>query len=261
MPPANVFILGAPRSGTSLMAGVLSGAGYLRGENQMPADERNPHGYFESLDVNFINEEILKPIVRRMPIAIWRFLQARGWQGLTRGLFPMLTPYGKRFLAHIPPDTAIPKPTAEHLERMRLMVSSQPFCLKDPRFSYTLNHWRGLAPDSRMICMFRDPCVTAHSMIRYPWPFTPDKALRTWKSMYEYVLANHAAEGKWLFVHYEQLMNGERWNEIETFTNAPTNREFIDPEANRSQPVDCPRDAEVEGLYRRLCELANYRVE
>lgn len=38
--------------------------------------------------------------------------------------------------------------------------------------------------------------------------------------MCDYILANQAALGKWLFAHYEQIVNGERWDEIEAFADA-----------------------------------------
>ncbi len=259
MAPHNLFILGAPRSGTSMTAGVLSDAGYWQGDDFEPTNERNPHGFFESRSVNFINEEMLKPIVRRLPMALWHFLEARKWESLARPVFPMFTPYGKRFLSHIRANAVVPQPSADVQANMRALVARKPFCLKDPRFSYTLNRWRELAPESRAICVLRDPYVTAQSMIDYGWPFTRANALKTWACIYEYILSNYDIEREdWRFVHYEQILEGEIWNALQAFTGATLKRDFVDRKANRSRPSPGPRDARVDALYARLCELAEF---
>ena len=57
-----VFVLGMHRSGTSALAGLLAKFGVHPGANLLPANESNPHGYFESRDVVDINNEILTSI-------------------------------------------------------------------------------------------------------------------------------------------------------------------------------------------------------
>lgn len=38
-------------------------------------------------------------------------------------------------------------------------------CYKDPRFSYTLPAWLPYLHDTRMICIFREPGLTAESIV------------------------------------------------------------------------------------------------
>lgn len=56
---AQVVLLGATRSGTSVTAGVLAGLGVNFGSNLRPADSRNPFGYFEDRDFLDLNRRIL----------------------------------------------------------------------------------------------------------------------------------------------------------------------------------------------------------
>ena len=49
------LILGSGRSGTSMLAGTLSAAGYYIGDCLIEANEANPKGFFEDYEVNAIN--------------------------------------------------------------------------------------------------------------------------------------------------------------------------------------------------------------
>jgi len=40
-----------------------------------------------------------------------------------------------------------------------------PLCYKDPRFSYTLPAWLPCLHDTRRICIFREPGLTAESIV------------------------------------------------------------------------------------------------
>ena len=53
-----VVVLGAGRSGTSLLCGVLSMLGVDFGRRLIPADASNPRGYFESTDFIKLNESV-----------------------------------------------------------------------------------------------------------------------------------------------------------------------------------------------------------
>ena len=63
----NVIILGSGRSGTSMVAGTLAKAGYYMGEQLLPANKANPKGFFEDIEVNAINEDILSSVAPRRP--------------------------------------------------------------------------------------------------------------------------------------------------------------------------------------------------
>lgn len=55
-------VLGMHRSGTSALGGILSHLGCDQPKSPMPANENNPKGYFESLKVYQLNDEILRAV-------------------------------------------------------------------------------------------------------------------------------------------------------------------------------------------------------
>ena len=58
----NCLILGSGRSGTSMLAGTLYREGLYIGDRVMPPTPGNPKGYFESFDIQDLNEDILKQV-------------------------------------------------------------------------------------------------------------------------------------------------------------------------------------------------------
>ncbi len=57
-----VMILGMHRSGTSLITRGLKIFGVELGNNLMPPQESNPKGFYEDLDINALDMEMLKAI-------------------------------------------------------------------------------------------------------------------------------------------------------------------------------------------------------
>jgi len=57
-----IFVLGMHRSGTSALAGMLCVAGYDAPKDQMPADDNNPKGYWESMGLYGFNDELLETL-------------------------------------------------------------------------------------------------------------------------------------------------------------------------------------------------------
>lgn len=53
-----VMVLGCPRSGTSLLSGLLSKLGVNMGNNLRRPDKYNPEGYFEDIELLAINERL-----------------------------------------------------------------------------------------------------------------------------------------------------------------------------------------------------------
>ncbi len=68
-------------------------------------------------------------------------------------------------LAVLRPGVSIPCPPAMS-KRIAAVTAHQPFCLKDPRLSYTLPAWRPHIGDALLLCVFRGPSVTASSIVR-----------------------------------------------------------------------------------------------
>jgi hypothetical protein len=252
----NCLILGSGRSGTSMAAGILARAGYFMGEELWPADIGNPKGYFEDREVNKINEELIAPVAPKTP--------PRGLRKILFGDIPILGHY-QHWVAVLRPSESIPCPPPMN-ERIRAVTARQPFCFKDPRFSYTLSAWRPHIGDALLLCVFRDPGVTASSMVRECRRVDHMKgtavderwAFKVWQAMYSYILEVYYPQGgDWLFVHYDQLLDGSAGAELERRLGIKIDREFASAELNRSLVgVATPRRA--TRLYERLCGLARY---
>lgn len=259
MAQRNCIILGSGRSGTSLAAGLLARAGYFMGEAIWPANEGNPRGQFEDREINTINDRL---------VALAASANApRGLRKLLFGEAPVLGDL-QHWVAVLRPGLAVPCPP-ETEAKIAALTAREPFCFKDPRFSYTLSAWRPHIGDALLLCVFRDPSVTAHSMVRecasadYMKGVAIDArwALRVWEAMYRWILKIHYPNGgNWRFVHYDQLLGHSAFPEIERLLGVELDREFATPELNRSRPsVAVPR--RIARLYRRLCRLAKYDAD
>lgn len=251
------FIVGSGRSGSSMVAGLLAKSEYFMG-NKLDAysGDMNPKGFFEDPDINAINERILGPVTPRRPR-----------EPIGRIFFPRRSVAWSQWLTYVSPDTLIPPPSTDIVEWIRKYTANRPFCLKDPRFSYTLSTWREQAPDARFICVFREPSRTAYSMVKevaradYLRHFKLDYAgaLRVWQAMYTRILDEHAREGEWLFIHYDQALNGEAFDRLEDFTGVRVDRSFPDESLSRSPAVG-ELEPELRATYRRLCDRAQVAV-
>jgi hypothetical protein len=237
----NCLILGSGRSGTSMLTGSLSAAGYYMGDCLIEANEANPKGFFEDYEVNAINEQLLTP----------------------------LTPtyeYGWRWLASV--DVGTPTPSESWLdERMAALTSKRPFCFKDPRFCYTLPVWRPFLSDTVFLCIFREPARTANSIVtecrkaeylsRFPMAF--QLAIEVWTLMYQHILMVHRHIGVWLFLHYDQLVNGAAIATIVELLGVNVIRAFADVNLKRST-CEGEVSTTASDVYGELCTLANYQA-
>jgi Sulfotransferase family len=249
------FIVGSGRSGTSMVAGLLARSGYyMGGKLDAYRGVTNPKGFFEDPDINAINEQILQPIVPRRPR-----------EPIGRVFFPRRGVAWSHWLTPVAPEVEVPRPPPALVEWIRTYTDTRPFCFKDPRFSYTLSIWREQAPHARFICVFREPSRTAHSMVKeangaeYLRHFKLDYrgALRVWEAMYLRILNEHAREGEWLFVHYDQALNGDAFDRLEEFTGARLDRTFPEESLSRS-PASGDVSTRAIETYRRLCERAGF---
>jgi hypothetical protein len=252
MPMKNCLILGSGRSGTSMVAGTLSKAGYYMGENLMPATASNPKGYYESTDVEAINEDLLASVVPRRP------------GGLLGKLLSHRPKRFQRWLAVVPVGTEIPV-NQQIAERIRHITAKRPFCFKDPRFCYTLPAWRPFLSDTVFVCVFRHPAATAQSILRNcaEEPYLKGlsinfaRAIHVWTLMYRHVLDIHRHDGDWLFLHYDQAGAAAGLHRIERFLSAAVDRSF--PEATVSRSSTQHRIAgPALDVYAELCALAGY---
>jgi hypothetical protein len=243
-------ILGSGRSGTSMLAGMLHSTGYYMGDQLLPPTSSNPKGYFEDRALNNLNEDLLVQLVPVKPL------------GPLGRLYPWRLSYGHLWLVAL--DLAASMSTTSELDtRMRHIVNRRPFCFKDPRFCYTLDAWRPVLGDAIFLCVFREPGRTATSMITDSRErtylrglrLTRRRALDVWTSMYQHVLERHCKKGRWLFVHYDQILDGSAVPRIEHILETRIDTSLIDATLKRSHDSkDLPKRTSV--IYQRLCTLA-----
>lgn len=256
----NCIVLGAGRSGTSMVGGLFRGSGYYMGENLLPGTASNPKGYFEDPEINAINEAILRSGIDQLPFVD----EVKRW--LPNGLVRNLPGYGRALgrnqwwlVSDVGPLGSVSRDIAARIEMQTARV---PFCLKDPRFVHTLPAWGPwLPPDLVVICVFRHPSQTVRSMLKdvttTPYlrslRFDEHDAYRTWRS--SYTAALEVAEAfPTVFVSYEALLSGIALTAIELEVGVGLDASFIDPSLHRAGPVTAaPDDCEVlfEELNRR----------
>jgi len=248
----NCLILGSGRSGTSMIAGSLAKAGYYMGENLHRANPGNPKGFFEDEEINGINEALLAQVLRARPklLGDW-FFRSRPVQG-------------QRWLSRLPLGTNIPCPH-DIAERIQRVTRRQPYCFKDPRFSYTLPAWRPWLGNTVFVCVFRDPESTAQSILKEcndahyvdSLSINFNQALQVWSLMYRHILDIHRREGAWLFLHYDQVLGGDGLSRLETFVDAPVDRSFPEVSLRRSF-FRHPVPGKTLPVYQQLCQLAGW---
>lgn len=230
----NVVVVGSGRSGTSLVAGLMAGAGYHMGRRLLRGNQANPRGFFEDLRTLLVNEEILAP---HTPLADLR-----------------------RWLAVLPPEAEVSAP-AELQPKMRATLGPAPWCRKDPRFCYTLPAWEPLYGDALRVCVFREPSRTANSMIKVARmqrvELTYAGALEIWAAAYRQVLRRHRHRGQWLFLHYEQVLDGTGLPRLEEALGVAVDRSFVDAGLRRS-PASGSWPPVVREMYEELCATAGH---
>ncbi len=229
-----------------MVAGLFRSAGYFQGNEIHAPRDSNPRGFFEDAEVNNINEALLRPL-----------LPERRMEGGVEYLADSPV-HGQRWLARIPP-TSIPGSTPAEGERIGAILARRPFCLKDPRFCYTLHLWRQQAPEARMICVFRRPQIAVASILKEiaDMPYLANFALsvrgafEVWRLMYLHVLQRQALTGEWLFVEYDDLFQSPILDRLADFSAAPIDYTFPDRSLDRSAAVTAV-DPMADELYVEL---------
>jgi hypothetical protein len=242
-----------------MLAGMMAGAGYYMGSQPLPVNfgpaphrRTNPKGTFEDVEINAINEEILDSLYPpAWPTPLGRAIHARRFM-----------PRGLRWAAALPGEIEVTANDAQSA-RIREQTAHEPFCFKDPRFSYTLPAWRPHVGEAAFVCVFREPARTANSIVA-EWSGRPrryamtyERALAAWRCPYRQILNRHRRDGDWLFLHYDQILDGSAVRPVEAFLDATVDRSFPDPTLKRSSAEGEIGSKERE-MYECLCELAGY---
>lgn len=259
----NCLILGSGRSGTSMLAGILHQAGYFMGEKFHQPRDSNPKGFFEWYKINRINELILAPFAKN---------DLKG--ALIKNIIKKNTVDDpgpdQRWLMALPLGKEIEEVSPGIEKEMQSVLHKDPFCYKDPRFSYTLPVWKKfLKPDTVFICIFREPDVTVNSILQEcrtrnylaSLYINRSRAYNVWLNIYSHVLFKHAKHFEnFVFVHYNQVFNGTALPMLSKMLGVPLKKDFVDEDLKRTVPGGSMPD-KVKELYRSLCAAAKYMDE
>ncbi len=245
----SVIIVGSGRCGTSCLAGLFDQTHYYHGDNLYPPNSANPKGFFENKEINDLNEQIItSSVVREYPQAAQRLLD---------GYRP-----GQLWLARLPMSLAF-IPDQDTRSAIRALVASSPFCFKDPRFSLTANAWLEAAPDTLVLCVFRNPAATVESILKEcrSAPYLRDfrisvlDAFAVWRLAYLRLLRLYQNHETVYFIRYDHLFDADKLDQIENLTGAKLDRSFPERRLARSQEV-LALDVETQTLYDVLLSIS-----
>jgi len=255
----NCIILGSGRSGTSMIAGVLHQVGYFLGDKLYKPRDTNPKGFFEWKEINSINEQILFQYNHNVINKIKQIV--------TKKTNVYAPGKNQRWLLSLSPEITVQCTNKAIINRIKKVLENQPFCYKDPRFSYTIPVWRPFLPDdSVFICMFREPNKTIESIVKecrtrdYLERFdaTREDFYRLWANIYSHIIKNSENNNKVIYCHYNQIYNHTAIKSLTELLGVELNFDFVDKSLNRSVSQDIiPND--VLKIYSELCELAKYK--
>lgn len=231
-----VFVTGAGRSGTSALAGLFSQSSVNMGARIYPPRDANPKGFFESPEINHINDQII-----RESIAALLADTANTPVAQVLGL-------GHPWLAVLPPDADL-KCSPTMSERIRKSLGDSPFCYKDPRFLVTLPVWLDhLTELPFILCAVRHPGEVVASMVKeilsanylHNFVFSIDMLLLSWTAAYvrflDTVVGSELAPVK--FVGFDSIVGGSCIDELESLLGIPMDRSFPDSRLKRSARID-----------------------
>jgi hypothetical protein len=239
----DVVIVGAPRSGTSMLAGLFVDAGHHAGRRLIPPTPSNPAGFHEDLDVNAANDDLLGALDHASwpgtmaPARRLRWLGA--YDGWVRGPAPV--------------DVVAP------------LVPGRPFVLKDPRFCYTLPAWGEALGDVVVVVIVRHPAEVAASIRsmreREPETFegfdVTDAHLEAmWTAMHRAVLGwcDVAAPGPVVFVDCDDVRSGAALPRLAEVSGVDLLARTVQPGLHRERPARLDPDGDQGELLALLRE-------
>lgn len=244
----DILIAGAGRSGTSVVAASLAGAGYWMGGRLYRGRRANPDGFFESARINRLNSDLIQ--VSGSTLALPPRKRGEG-----------LVPWQQSWLIAKDPQEEL---VADRRQRWRLrrVVRRSPFCLKDPRFSYTADCWLRERPDAVVVAVYREPGRTVDSTLREIREASyladveadADHVARVWSSMYRSLLRMHDTGTAVLFFNSEDLASSAGRRRLEEFTEAPVGSVY---ERSYQRARSSTVGRELQDVYEQLEERAS----
>lgn len=222
-----------------MLAGLFVDAGHHAGRRLIPPTPSNPAGFFEDLDVNRANDDLLASIARRSvpgtqaPPRPLRWLGAfDGWIGDPGGL------------------------------DLGGLVPASPYVLKDPRFCYTLPAWAEALGDPVVVVIVRHPEEVVASIsamqAREPETFAgfdagPAHIRAMWVAMYEAVLGwCDERPGEVVFVACDDVRDGSALGRLQEATGTRLASSTIRPALHRERLPVKPTDPAAAALLRAL---------
>lgn len=233
-----------------MLAGSLAAAGYYAGEDLYPPRPSNPKGFFEAPEINAINEALMERMIPRRP------------RDPLGRLFRSRPTTNQLWLARVPVG-ATPRGCSSLRRRMEAQTARRPFCFKDPRFCYTLPAWRESLGDPAFLCIFREPDVTVSSILKEcremeylrDLSINARRAYQVWILMYRHVLEVHRRQGDWLFLHFDQVLDGTAVPSIERLLGVRPAANFPEHALKRSAPT-AEAPTEARRVYEELLKLS-----
>lgn len=239
----DVVVVGAPRSGTSMLAGLFADAGHCAGRRLIPPTPSNPAGFHEDLDVNAANDDLLAALDDTpwpgtvSPIRRLRWIGA--YDGWVRG--------------------------DRSGDDLAVLVPDRPFVLKDPRFCYTLPAWASVLPDVLVVVIVRHPTevvASVRSMAeREPETFegfdvTEAHFGAMWTAMHHAVLdwCDTAAPGPVVFVDCDDVRSGAALPHLTRLSGVHLATTTVRPGLHRERPDRHAPGGEQGVLLERLRE-------
>ena len=237
----------------------MHGAGYYMGEKLYSANYSNPKGFFECEEINDLNEDILNHYNRSsIPQIFYRILRipkpSRGRR--------------QQWLLSIPGGITVDYSNRQIEIRIQAALTKQPYCFKDPRFSYTLPVWKKyLSPETRFICVFRAPNITVNSILREcasrkylkSLYINKEYACKVYCNIYSHILnKNREIMDRIFFVHYEQIIDNSALANMSEFLGVELHNKFADSKLRRTQALEKVSEGAMQ-IYWRLCELSGYK--
>ena len=208
-----------------MLAGLFSEAGYHMGEALYPGRDTNPKGFFESAEINGLNERL---IAHNIPKP---FLLKTYNQKLKES---------QRWLASFPTDKKFKTSKALN-ELIAQECDKAPFCYKDPRFTYTYPLWEPLAGDHVCLVIYRSPGKTIASIQKEirSQPYlkgcstSESKLMELWCNLYERIIKRDSHKA--LFIHYDQAFDDKKTAEIQNFCGLNSISPFAEKRLARTQ--------------------------
>jgi len=199
--PSIILVLGMHRSGTSLIAQLISRWGAYMGDELYGANEYNKDGYWEYIPLVQLNEKILKHL-------------GRSW------IYPpgsldtedLITRFGKE--------------AQELVEKMDSSMNH--WCWKDPRMVFLLPFWKEIFSKRNLIYIVtaRNPLAIAKSLKKRE-EISSTLALSLWECTTRTLADELAGVEKRIVVEYESIISDQKTNceKLFKFLNKQTNEE------------------------------------